>query len=87
MSRGPDAADLALRRYTAAYLSLAALEGPLLKAVDELGRAEAALEDADVGRVIPRFSRELQAVIQVRRGDAFWDRAAPDPAPTSANSR
>jgi hypothetical protein len=82
-SRGPDDALLALRRFEAALLALRGLEEQLVRQLDELQVAQAHLDRAGIASVEIRFGRELTAAVQVRRGEAFWDRPPPDPTPAA----
>ncbi len=79
--RGPDDAQVALRGFEFALLELRELEGRMLRRIDELLAAQKRLDEAGIVAIEVRFGRELQTAIQVRRGEAFWDRAALDPTP------
>jgi len=82
-ARGPDDAALALAAWSRAVLAVRELEPRLVRALDELAKAQDGLGAAGVVGVELRFGREVQAAIQVRRGDAFWDRPEPEPTPSA----
>jgi len=82
MNRGPNDAELKLHRFVTAHLGVREIEELANKIVDELLRAQKGLDDAGIVAVETRYGKAMQAFIQVRRGEAFWDRRPPDPTPS-----
>lgn len=82
-SRGPDDAALALRVFTDALLDLRKLEPQLLQRIDRLLDAQAGLDRAGITSIELSFGREVQTAVQVRRGEAFWDRPPLRPTPAA----
>ena len=77
----PDA--LALRRYSDELLALRELDEVLARRLDSFLEAQAKLDAAGIVAIEARFGPEMSAALQVRRGEAFWDRSPPDPTPAA----
>ena len=74
---------LALRRFGDELLALRELDEALGRRIDSFLQAQAGLSKAGIVAVEARFSRELESALQVRRGEAFWDRSPLDPTPAA----
>lgn len=73
--RGPDTYELKVARFLRAEMALRNLEHQLLQALDERLEAEKQLGDEKP------YGPELRSLVQMRRGDAFWDRTPLEAAP------
>lgn len=71
----------ALNRETRALLAGYQLEADLDRILDEIHNAQAKVAEQGDRPRTPSFGRTMHAAWQVRRGDAFWDRAPADPVP------
>ena len=77
--RGPDPAALALDKFKRELLAFRDAGAKLLHAADTLLVATQELHDAAGVDARIDVERELATVLQMRRGDAFWDRPIAEP--------
>ena len=81
MSRGADPRELALNRCVRSKLNLLEVQRELVKALNQDREADKAALALGITPPAVTLERELHAARQLHRGDAFWEREAPEATP------
>ena len=80
-SRGHDDRALALNRCVQSKLHLLEVQRILVKALNEDREADKHALSLGITPPAVTLEREMHAARQMHRGDAFWEREAPQPTP------
>jgi hypothetical protein len=78
--RGPDEVELALGAFTRAVLDARRVDESMIRAADEIVKAQARLVALGIGRPsLDLLSREFTNVLRMRSGVPYWDREVAKP--------